>query len=184
LQHAVRTQRSVAIASHTATPQARYNANAQQRFVEGGYQWQSSGWAAEPYLQWAHVRQRHGTLVESGGVEALIGAPSRQHLSVYTAGLRVGALLGLNQQQTWLNINGGLAYRRTQGDLAAMSQLHWNAGDAFDVSGVPLAASTTLVDLGVGARLSRRTLLELGYRGQFHRHGHADSLSLRYSLQF
>ena len=183
-QDAVRTQRSVAIASHTATPQARYNANAQQRFVEGGYQWQSSGWAAEPYLQWAHVRQRHGTLVESGGVEALTGAPSRQHLSVYTAGLRVGALLGLNQQQTWLNINGGLAYRRTQGDLAAMSQLHWNAGDAFDVSGVPLAASTTLVDLGVGARLSRRTLLELGYRGQFHRHGHADSLSLRYSLQF
>lgn len=183
-QDTVRTQRTVSVATHTAAPRARYTTGTQQRFVEFGYQWQGEQWGAEPYLQWANLRHSSPAMTETGGVEALTSTRSRQQLNVYSTGLRVSSQLAPGQQSSWLSVKAGLGYQRTLGDLTATRQMHWSGGEPFEVAGVPLPTSATVLDLGVGARLSPRTLLELGYRGQFHREGHDDNLSVRYSLQF
>ena len=43
----------------------------------------------------------------------------------------------------------------------------WTSGGDFAVAGAPLAEDATVAEVGVAAWLSPRTLLELGYEGQY-----------------
>lgn len=65
-----------------------------------------------------------------------------------------------------------------------MSSASWNGGGSFAVTGVPLVRNATLAELGVAARLSANTLLELGYTGMLADEGHDTGLNARFSVQF
>ena len=54
----------------------------------------------------------------------------------------------------------------------------------LDVAGAPLAKTATLTELGVAARLSANSLLELGYTSMLADEGHDSGVNARFSVQF
>lgn len=180
----VRSRREVAIDDIRETLRASYTARMLQAFAEVGYGFGSPRWQWEPYLQWEQSHQRAVKIQESGGVTALAGA-GQERVNFYTSGVRFNANLSALEGQTWLNFNGGLCYRLASGDLQPSMAMAWQGGEAFNVVGAPLTRSATLLDLGVSARLSTNSLIELGYSGQLAERGeHSDSLFGRLSVSF
>ena len=93
-------------------------------------------------------------------------------------------LAATGQAQNWLSLRGSLAYQRASGDLSPMVSANWNEGGKFTVAGAPLARNATLVDVGLAARLSANSLLELGYNGMLANGAHDTGVNARFSLQF
>lgn len=49
---------------------------------------------------------------------------------------------------------------------------------------MPLAKDSTVLEAGIGARLSERVLLEIGYSGQWSDEARDDAANARLSVQF
>ena len=62
--------------------------------------------------------------------------------------------------------------------------MNFAGSGVFTVQGAPLAKKATLGELGIAARLSERTLLELGYTGQFADEGNDHGANARISVRF
>ena len=169
----------------TTSAQARYDVTTTQWFTELAYRIERAQGGIEPFLQYAGLRLRTDGSREQGGEAPLEVAPASQSIGLWTGGLRFGLdLAARGQAQRWLSLRGSLAYQRAHGDLTPTAQLQWQQGPGFSVSGIPLAKRSTLASLGVAARLSERSLLELDWRGAFASHAQDHGLSARYSLRF
>jgi len=101
-----------------------------------------------------------------------------------TAGLRFDAALGAVAGQDWLNLGGALAYRQARGDTASWASAAWDGGGDFAVTGAAIGQRATLLNLHLGARLSRNTQLELGYNGAFALRDHEHALNARVLVKF
>ncbi|MEH6421801.1 autotransporter domain-containing protein [Pseudomonas sp. CGJS7] len=164
---------------------ASYDADSRQGFVEGGYRFDAGAWAFEPYAQFAQVRVKTDAFQETGGAAALSGAGADSRVNLSTLGLRFNVdLKGAQQDASWLSLRGGLGRRHASGDLTPQTQVAWRGGNAFNVSGAPLAEDATLVEAGIAARLSANGLLELSYSGQLADEANDHGVSARYSLRF
>lgn len=51
--------------------------------------------------------------------------------------------------------------------MTPTSRLSFDAGDAFTVSGAPVARDAALIEAGLDLRISRNATLGLAYAGQF-----------------
>ncbi len=183
----VRTLRQVPAEGRAgnAAAQARYNVTTSQWFTELGYLFQHRHGGLEPFLQYAGVRLRSDDGREQGGVAPLQVARAQQAIGLSTGGLRFSLdLAARGQVQRWLSLRGSLAYQRAHGDLTPVAQLQWQEGPGFSVWGVPVAKRSTLATIGVTARLSEHSLLELDWRGAFASHAHEHGIGARYSLRF
>jgi subtilase-type serine protease len=181
----VDVSRQVAFNGFADRPTASYDGDTRQAFVDAGYRFGSDALGVEPYAQFAQVRVSTDAFVEAGGAAALRGAGSDSKVDLSTVGLRLDAdLKGAHQEQSWLSLRGGIGWRHASGDLVPQARLAWTAGDAFVVSGAPLADDATLLEAGIGARLSTNSLLELGYSGQLADEANDHGFSARFSLRF
>ncbi|WP_250061368.1 autotransporter domain-containing protein [Stenotrophomonas mori] len=179
------THREVVFTGLSERADAKYDADLKQAFVEAGYRFAFGRNELEPFAQFAQVRIRTDDARETGGLSALAvrGDSSTTHLS--TAGLRFNAnLSATGQPQSWLSLRASLAYRHAGGDLTPRTSADWNGGGGFTVEGTPLTRNATLAELGVAARLSARTLLELGYTGMLASDGNDTGMNARLSVQF
>ncbi|KAB8192927.1 S8 family serine peptidase [Lysobacter maris] len=178
-------RRSAAFQGLQEQTRVEYDATVTQGFIEAGYRMQAGAWEFEPYLQYAHVGFDIDGFREQGGATALGGSGRDGDVGLATAGLRFNVnLKAAHQADSWLSLRGGLGYRDASGDLLPAATLAWSGADAFTVQGAPLADDATVAELGIAARLSARSLLEFGYRGQFGDDADAQGLNARYSLQF
>ncbi|MHC9084886.1 autotransporter outer membrane beta-barrel domain-containing protein [Luteimonas sp. RIT-PG2_3] len=165
--------------------QAKYDVETLQGFVELGYRFGNPRWGLEPYAQFAQVRVESDAFNESGAAAALSGQTRDVNADLTTAGIRFDAnFKSKDQAHTWLSLRGGLGYRKTGGELVPWTEMAFTIGDRFMVHGAPVASDATLLDLGVAARLSTNSLLELGYHGQYADEAREHGASLRWSLQF
>lgn len=181
----VSTERRINFPGLSAQTNAKYDATTQQAFLEGGYLFGGQPWQVEPYLQYAQVRVETDGFSESGGIAALSSGDETSKVGLATAGVRFNVnLKGSQQEQTWLSLRGGLAYRHANGDVVQASQLRFAGSNAFSVHGTPIADRATLGELGVAARLSERTLLEVGYSGQFSDEGRDHGANARLTIKF
>lgn len=178
-------RRNIAFQGLQDQTHVEYDATVTQAFIEAGYRMQAGAWEFEPYLQYAHVGFDTDGFREEGGVTALGGEGRDGDVGLATAGLRFNVnLKAAHQADSWLSLRGGLGYRDASGDLLPEAALAWNGGAAFTVQGAPLADDATVAELGIATRLSKRSLLEFGYRGQFSDDADAHGFNARYSLQF
>ncbi len=183
--HEIDTTRQVAFAGYVDGLTASYTATTLQAFVEAGYRLGDTAAGLEPYLQLASVNVAVGDVREKGQAAALHGTVDDTTTTVATAGVRFNkGLVASFQQDAWLNVVGGLGYRRAFGDLAGRAQLAFDGGDRFAVRGAPVADGAVVAELGLSAWLSPRQQLELGYNGQFGRDRREHALNARWSLRF
>lgn len=183
--HDIKGQRSVTALGATQTLQSKYDGETRQLFVEGGYQFGSAGWQLEPYLQYAHVKSESDAFGERGGNAALNARKADSTVDLTTAGLRGAVnLKGAQQEQSWLSLRGGLAYRQASGDRTPATAMAFAGGSTFTTWGTPIADKATLVELGLAARMSERVLLELGYNGQYSDEGRDHAANARLSVRF
>ncbi len=179
------SHRRVAFAGVQDQAHADYKADTMQGFVELGYRMGAGAWEFEPYAQFAQVRVDGKRFAEDGGVSALSGKADDMRTDLATGGVRFNVnLKGAAQQQSWLSLRGGLAYRHADGDRLPSATVAWQGGDAFGVQGTPLAKDSTVLEAGIGARLSERVLLEIGYSGQWSDEARDDAANARLSVQF
>jgi len=183
--HELDVRRPVAYPGLEETLHARYDATTRQGFVEAGYRFGGERGGIEPYVQFAQVRVSSDRFVEAGGLAALEGHTRDVRADLSTGGLRFDVnLRGSQQAQTWLSLRGGIGYRRTGGELVPWVDAALSDGDTFTVHGAPVADDAKLIDLGVTARPTPNSLLELGYRGQFADEARDHGVNLRWSTRF
>ena len=181
----VRSERNVVVPGLSSKNQADYDATTSQAFVEAGYRFGGAAWELEPYVQFARVNVETDGFSEVGGASALTVASAETAVDMTTAGLRFSThLKGSQQAQSWLSLRGGLGYRKASGDLVSAGAMQFPGGTPFTVHGAPISDSATIGELGLAARLSERTLLELGYSGQFSSEGNNHGANARVSIKF
>lgn len=178
-------QRRIGFNGFVDRTRASYDADSQQGFVEGGYRFNAGAWEFEPYAQFAQVRVSTDGFQETGGAAALSGRSADSRVNLSTLGLRFNVnLKGSRQDESWLSLRGGLGRRHASGDLTPDTAVAWRNGNAFNVSGAPLAQDANLLEAGLAARLSANGLLELNYSGQFADEANDHGVNARYSLRF
>ena len=183
--HEVDTERRVDFTGFSDVARARYDADAWQAFVEAGYRFQTGAWGFEPYLQYAHVELDADPFVEDGGAAALSVRPGDARIDLTTAGVRFDvALRGTGQEQHWLSLRGNVGYRHAGGDQLRNVQAAWEGGDAFNVRSAAITDEATLLELGIAARTSANTLLEIGYSGVYADEARDHGANARFSWQF
>lgn len=183
--HEVSVERPVSYAGFEARPRAEYDATTRQAFVEAGYRFGNARWGVEPYAQFAQVRASADAFVEDGGAAALRGQTRDVRADLTTGGLRFDVnLKGSQQTDTWLGLRGGVGYRKTGGELVPWTDVAFAGGDGFTVHGAGLASDARLLELGLAARTSANSLLEVGYQGQYADEARDHGANLRWSLQF
>ncbi|WP_342315470.1 autotransporter domain-containing protein [Lysobacter sp. FW306-1B-D06B] len=184
-QHAIDSQRTVALPGMNQRLVADYDATTNQVFVEGGYTIDGERGSLEPYLQYARVTTESDAFSETGGSLALHVADEETTLDVSTLGLR-GAL-SLTSRGTgagWFDLRGGLGWRHVSDDVVSTSRMSWSSGGDFSVAGAPLAEDAAVAELGVSAWLNPVTQLELGYEGQFADEARDHQATARLSVRF
>ncbi|HEY0503038.1 MAG TPA: autotransporter domain-containing protein, partial [Lysobacter sp.] len=183
--HDVEIERNIAFPGMQDRTHADYDARTTQAFVEGGYRFAAGAWEIEPYAQVAQVRVKTDGFQELGGVAALNGSGTDNRVNLSTLGLRFNVnLKGSQQQDSWLSLRGGIGRRHASGDVVPAATVAWDGGSAFTVHGAPLAEDATLAEVGLGARLSANSLLELSYSGQLADEARDHGVNARFSLKF
>ncbi|MCS4230075.1 subtilase-type serine protease [Stenotrophomonas maltophilia] len=184
-RHDLDTARQVAFAGYSDSLTARYRAKTTQAFIEAGYRLGDANASLEPYLQVAGIKVKADDVRETGGAAALRGRTADARTTVTTAGVRFSKGLAASfQRDAWLNVVGGVGYRRTAGDRNGLAQLAFDGGSRFAVSGAPMADHAAVAELGLSAWLSPRQQLELGYSGQFGSDSRDHGANARWSLRF
>lgn len=184
-QHQIATKRRVSFPGVENRLSADYTSRTVQAFAEANYRFNHGFWDWQPYLQLATVQQRSDGFTERGGMASLRGQRSNDSVKLTTGGVRVN--LDLAQAQTgpsWLSLRGGLAYTHAGGDRQSATQVAWDGGHAFKVSGAPLDRLSTRLELGATARLSRNSALDLGFSQQRGERSRDQNITAQYSLQF
>jgi subtilase-type serine protease len=183
--HDIDMRRRVAFGSVNQTLTSNHDARTLQGFVEGSWRFDGGNWSVEPYAQFAHVRVDADRFTEQGGSTALTVEGDATHVNLSTAGARATLDLGGSGQTPGsLQLRAGAGYRHASGDLSSPTQAMWSGSGSFTVQGATLADNAWTADLGLGAWLSPRTLLELGYSGQYSDEARDHGANARISVQF
>jgi subtilase-type serine protease len=183
--HDIDMRRRVAFAGIDQTLTSNHDAHTLQGFVEGSWRFDGGNWSVEPYAQFAHVRVDADRFTEAGGSTALTVEGDATHVNLSTVGARATLDLGgAGQTPGWLQLRAGAGYRHAAGDLSSPTQAMWSGSGTFTVEGATLADNAWTADVGLGAWLSPRTLLELGYSGQYSDEARDHGANARISVQF
>jgi len=184
-QHSIDSQRIVNLPNLSQRLVADYDAQTRQAYVEAGYSVEGKAGSLQPYLQFARVETQNDAFSETGGSLALDVAKDKTTLDVSTLGVRGElSLTSAGTGDGWFNVRGGLGWRHASGDIASESRMGWTSGGDFTVAGAPLAEDAAVVEVGVAAWLSPRTLLEVGYEGQYADEARDHQATARLSVRF
>jgi len=141
-----------------------YKARTSQAFAEVGYAVSTGATTFEPFAGLAYVDLRMRGFTEKGG-EAALTARSRGIDTVFsTLGVRGSAILG----RDGLKAVASLGWRHAFGDVIPRSIMTFaGGGDAFTVTGVPIARNIAVIDAGLDVPLGDNADFGLSYNGQF-----------------
>lgn len=165
--HDVDTRRSTAAAGLDQTLKAGYGASTGQVFGELGYAMPlNDRITLEPFVGANFSDLRTRGFSESGGDAALRGESGRSRITTTTLGLH--ARSDFESAGARGAVQGTLGWRHAFGDRNPRSTMSFvQGGDAFSVTGAPVARDAAVVELGVGIDVSKRTTVSALYGGQF-----------------
>lgn len=164
--HDVNTRRRIAVGGLDQTLRADYRAGTTQLFGELGYAMpMNQTLTLEPYAGLAWAGQRNRAFQEKGGSAALSGDSQCIRTTTTTLGMRLRQALSAGAFQGTLTAGAG--WRRAFGNLHPVSTLAFDAGEAFTVTGAPIARNAALLETGLQARAGRNATVGLNYAGQF-----------------
>lgn len=162
--HDLSTTRGINAAGLNERVSADYGASTTQLFTELGYAMPFGDSTIEPFAGVAWSDSRTRGFSESGGSAALNGKSKSDTQSTTTLGLRAQTPFTL--ASTSGTVRGSLGWRHAFGSVTSESTLAFNGGQAFTVTGAPIARDAALLELGAEFAISRNAVLGLGYTGQ------------------
>ncbi|MCA3932948.1 autotransporter domain-containing protein, partial [Burkholderia sp.] len=146
---------------------AGYNANSAQVFGEVGYALPVGPVAIEPFAGLAYVNVHTDGYTENGGAAALRAGGETTHVGFSTLGLRAASQLGSIGSGTF-TARGTVGWRHAFGNVRPSSSFTFaNGGTSFQVSGVPIARDSAVLEAGIDATITKRLTLGLTYSGQY-----------------
>ncbi|NMK47007.1 autotransporter domain-containing protein [Achromobacter sp. Bel] len=179
--HDVSTERRATVSGIEQKLTADYGASTTQLFTELGYAMPLSERASiEPFagIAWSNLRTR--SFSESGGSAALHGQSSSDKQTSSTLGLRAQTAFMLGRAEG--RLQGTLGWRHAFGDVAPKSTLAFDGGQAFTVSGTPIARNAALAELRAEVAMSANATVGVLYSGQYGggNREHSGSLTVRW----
>ncbi len=163
--HDIKADRNLAVPGFSDRMSSSYDAGTAQIFGELGYRFDLGRSSVEPFLNLAYVNQRADGFKEHGGADALRVRSQDMDTGFSTLGLRGKTSFTVNGMD--MVAKGTLGWRYAAGDVRPTVTQSFAGGLAFDISGAPIARNQAVVDLGIGARITRNTTISLSYNGQF-----------------
>ena len=161
----VETNRAVALRGLTDSLSADHNAGAFHAFGEIGYEMNVGGATIEPFANLAHVRLHTDGFSETGGDASLSASSSTMDTTFVTVGLHAASDLDVAGYK--IKARGTVGWQRALGDIDPVSNHRFQSGEAFSVTGTPIAKNTAVVEAGVDFAIAPETTLSLSYGGQF-----------------
>lgn len=168
----IETSRAVVFPGFYERQNADYDADTGQLFGEIAYPTQVAGIELEPFGGFAYVSVESEGFGEKGGAQASLRTSGiDQDVGYTTVGLRAATTMLWGAMQVTPHVEG--AWLHAFDDVAPGASLVFaTTGVGFDVSGVPLAEDSALIDAGLDFALSDRLSAGVSYSGQY-----ADSVS-------
>uniref|UniRef100_UPI0015CE6FD4 autotransporter outer membrane beta-barrel domain-containing protein n=1 Tax=Burkholderia guangdongensis TaxID=1792500 RepID=UPI0015CE6FD4 len=170
------TNRNPAFTGFSDHDSAGYGANSTQVFGEVGYALPAGAYAFEPFANLSYVHLHTNGFTESGGAAALSGGATSQGVVFSTLGVRAATQLNVNTTGN-LGAHAMVGWRHAFGDTSSTSAFAFNGGSsAFQISGVPLARDSAVLELGLDVNATKNLTLGVSYSGQFGNSMHDNAL--------
>ncbi|WEK48684.1 MAG: autotransporter domain-containing protein [Candidatus Kaistia colombiensis] len=179
----VDTTRHVSLPGFFETEKADYSAGTAQVFGELGYDVAvSAATTIEPFAGLAYVHLSTDGFGETGGSAALNVDGANQSVTYGTLGLRAEHKIVVGN--AGVTLQGAAAWQHAWGDVTPTSVLAFSGGDAFQVSGAPIAQDALLLKAGFDVDVTAGAKLGLFYAGQLASDAADNSVQGRLSIAF
>lgn len=179
----VDTTRHVSIPGFFETDKADYSAGTAQVFGELGYDVAvSAATTIEPFAGLAYVHLSTDGYNETGGSAALGVDGDNQSVTYGTLGLRAEHKIVVGN--VGVTLQGSAAWQHAWGDVTPVSTLAFSGGDAFQVTGAPIAKDAALIKAGFDVDVTAGAKLGLFYAGQLASDAADNSIQGRLSVAF
>jgi autotransporter-associated beta strand protein len=178
----VSTNRTIGFGTFSGVESSHYDASTTQGYLDGSYAFTLGHDTLAPYLNVARVQLHTDAASENGGAPALnVGADTSS--STY-ATLGVRGVFALDAQGD-INAHASLGWQKAWGTTASSSSVQFQAGgDAFDVSGVPVARHAGVADVGVSFALAKSFSADISYDGQYAGHAKDQAARMNFTWTF
>jgi outer membrane autotransporter protein len=163
----VDTSRAVSFPGFFERQTASYDADTGQIFGEVAYPTRMGSMALEPFAGLAYVSVNTDNLREHGGnLAALTGRGTDEIARYSTLGLRVASTMHAFDMLVTPRISA--AWQHAFHDVTPGAALAFaSTGIGFNITGVPLAQDSALIDAGLDLALGPNTTAGVSYSGQF-----------------
>lgn len=163
--HNIDTRRNVVFPAFSEQLSANYNAATAQAFSELAYRIDLGRNAFEPFANLAYVNLKTDGFAETGGTTSALTAQAMTTQNTFsTFGVR--ASTQFDTGATKAALHGMLGWQHAYGDVGPTSDLAFNTGASFTISGVPIARDALAVEAGFDVLLSPNATLGAAYSGQ------------------
>ncbi len=180
--HSVDTSRAIRFADFSDKLTADYNAGTVQAFGELSHKLQTGNAVFEPFANLAYVSVKTDSFTETGGQAALTVDGDRMSTVFTTLGIRGATEMMFGNVKT--ELNGTLGWQHAFADTDPASRASFATGSAFDISGIPVAEDTALVQAGFDIKASEQATFGISYRGQFGSGFQSNSVNAKLGIKF
>ncbi|BCP53077.1 hypothetical protein K32_16940 [Kaistia sp. 32K] len=177
------TTRNVVLPNYFEQVKADYSAGTTQVFGELGYDVAvGAATKIEPFAGLAYVHLSTDGYSETGGSAALTAASNNQSVTYGTLGLRADHKIAVGN--TAVTLQGAAAWQHAWGDVTPTTALAFAGGDAFQVTGAPIAKDALLLKAGFDVDVTAGAKFGLFYAGQIASDAADNSVQGRLSVAF
>jgi fibronectin-binding autotransporter adhesin len=179
----VDTTRNVALPGFYEQVKADYSAGTTQLFGELSHDFAvTPATTIEPFAGLAYVHLSTDGYSETGGSAALGVDGSNQSVTYGTLGVRADHKLVVGG--VGVTLQGAAAWQHAWGDVTPVSTLAFAGGDAFQVTGAPIAEDALLLKAGFDVDVTAGAKFGLFYAGQLASDAADNSIQGRFSVAF
>jgi fibronectin-binding autotransporter adhesin len=179
----VDTTRNVALPGFYEQVKADYSAGTTQLFGELSHDFAvTPATTLSPFAGLAYVHLSTDGYNETGGSAALHVDGSNQSVTYGTLGLRADHKIAVGG--VGVTLQGAAAWQHAWGDVTPVSTLAFAGGDAFQVTGAPIAEDALLLKAGFDVDVTAGAKFGLFYAGQLASDAADNSIQGRFSVAF
>jgi outer membrane autotransporter protein len=177
------SSRSVVMLNFSELEEASYIADVGQLFGELAYPILTNGSAIEPFAGLAYVHVGTGGFAESGPVAGLTSNGNSMDVGYGTLGVRTSTTVMWDG--TRVTPHASLAWQYAFGDTTSEQSLAFVAtGVGMDVSGMPLAQHSALLEIGADMLVAQDATFGISYVGQYAEDFIDNGLRCRFNWKF
>ncbi|HEY1544513.1 MAG TPA: autotransporter domain-containing protein [Xanthobacteraceae bacterium] len=160
------TDRIIAFPGFVDTAHANYGAGEGQLFGELGYAMAFGRYAVEPFAGLTFVHLGTESFTESGGAAALAGASNHDDVGYTTLGAHLATRDVLANGMVLIP-HATLAYQHALGNVTPAAALAFEStGAGTEITGVPLARDSALVQVGADLQINRQATFGVFYSAE------------------